>query len=497
MNKTKILHIAIIIAGIIFVSISAFHANIWFDESYSVAMVNTHNFSEIWQIGGHDVHPVFYYWMLKVISIIFGANIIVYRFFSVLALAILGIIGYTHIRKDFGEKTGLVFSFVTFFLPLSVIYAGEIRMYTWGMLFVTLMCIYAYRIYKNAEGYKNWIIFSIFSLISAYTHYYGLMAAGIVNLMLMVFFIIQAVKEKKWSINLTKYIIQGVVQIALYLPWILSLLFQMKQVSAGFWINIKFPETLIDIFIFQFTGALDSSIINTSWALIYSVSVILCIGYLNGKFNISIEDKKLLKMGLAVYSFVFLGACMVSIVMKRPIIYARYLILVTGAMFFVFSLFLAKYSTKKIGIFLISITLMFSIYTNYNMLTANYSKSNNEPIEFIRQNVMQSDLIVFNNEASGFIVTTKFPELKTYFYDSDGWHVEEAYKAFGDNMKTVYDINFLNDYNGRIWFITSNNNNIINEAKEKYSNIKLLEEKTFETKYHGYKYTFTLVQKGE
>ena len=60
----------IILVGTIFLLIPAFHSNIWFDESYSVAIAN-HSFSEIWTIGSHDVHPILYYWMLKIINIIF------------------------------------------------------------------------------------------------------------------------------------------------------------------------------------------------------------------------------------------------------------------------------------------------------------------------------------------------------------------------------------------------------------------------------------------
>ena len=61
--KENWLFIAIILIGTIFLSIPAFHSNIWFDESYSVAIAN-HSFSEIWAIGSHDVHPILYYWML-------------------------------------------------------------------------------------------------------------------------------------------------------------------------------------------------------------------------------------------------------------------------------------------------------------------------------------------------------------------------------------------------------------------------------------------------
>ena len=66
------------------------------------------------------------------------------------------------------------------------------------MLFVMIMAIYAYRIYSNKKvlkenklekkDIKNWAIFGTFSLISAYTHYYGLMAAGITNIILFMSF---------------------------------------------------------------------------------------------------------------------------------------------------------------------------------------------------------------------------------------------------------------------------------------------------------------------
>ena len=101
-KKNKIIHIAIIVIGAVFVLLSAFHTNIWFDEAYSVSIAN-HSFAEIWQISSHDVHPILYYWVLHVLNLIFGANLIVYRLFSVLCIILLGVLGYTHIRKDFGE----------------------------------------------------------------------------------------------------------------------------------------------------------------------------------------------------------------------------------------------------------------------------------------------------------------------------------------------------------------------------------------------------------
>src|SRR5574344_778016 len=167
-KKNKIIHLAIIILGICFVAVGAFHSNLWFDETYSVAIAK-HSFYDIWRIGGNDVHPILYYWMLKIIGMATGYNVMAYRLFSVVGISILGILGFTHIRKDFGEKTGMFFSFFTFFLPVMHVYAAEIRMYAWAAVFVTITAIYAYRLIKN-NCVKNWIIFGIFSLCSLYTH---------------------------------------------------------------------------------------------------------------------------------------------------------------------------------------------------------------------------------------------------------------------------------------------------------------------------------------
>lgn len=152
MKNLKRIHIIIIVIGILFLSISLFHENMWFDESYSVGIAR-HSYAEIWQIGASDVHPIFYYFILKTLSLIFGSNILVFRLFSLVPLGVLAILGFTHIRKDFGEKCGLLFSFLTLFLPVMVRYSGELRMYSWAMLFTSLTAIYAYRIYK--QGLKN------------------------------------------------------------------------------------------------------------------------------------------------------------------------------------------------------------------------------------------------------------------------------------------------------------------------------------------------------
>lgn len=503
-NKIKYLHVAIIVLGIIFISIPIFHNNLWFDESYSVGMVNK-SFTDIWSIGGKDVHPVLYYWILHLVYLIFGSNIYIYRFVSMIPIAILGILGYTHIRKDFGEKVGILFSFFVYFLPISCVYSGEIRMYTWAMFLVSVMSIYAYRIYKNPSN-KNWIIFAIFSLASAYTHYYGLATAGIVNVMLLVYLIRKAIKEHKtnkenkiYTADLKKFTISAVLQVGIYLPWLICLVSQIGGVSKGFWIQEPSISLLLQIFGFQFTGNLDVLFINQTVALIFGAILlaytIYCI--INRRKKDEIEERKKENAGkfaIAVYLIVVAAIYVISI--KMPILYARYFLNLTGLFMFFMAFYMAKGGKKVLTIIACALTLVTGIWVNINVTKMNYDQSNKLPLEYVKQDVMQDDLIIYGNEGSGFAISMQIPEIANCFYDGEHWNVEPAYKAFGKNMLYINTLDALDDYEGRIWIINSENFAIYNEFVERYKeNVNMIKQESFSTGYHGYKYTITLIEK--
>lgn len=243
--ESKWLHILIIILGSIFILLGAFHTEVWFDESYTIALVS-HDISDIIRIDSNDVHPVLYYLLLKMVTYIFGNTILVARLFSVSAGILIGILGFTHIRKDFGPKVGLAFSFLMLFLPFMAMYGMEIRMYSWTMLFVTLSGIYAYRSIKQ-EKKKNWLLFAIFSLCAAHCHYYGLVSVAIINALLLfhIIFSQRLYEEKIQSYTsyenfitqkkklkrkyILKFLLVAILEIIGYLPWLFVFLNQARK----------------------------------------------------------------------------------------------------------------------------------------------------------------------------------------------------------------------------------------------------------------------------
>ena len=490
-DKILILNIIIIILGTIFISLGAFHTNIWFDESYSVAISN-HSFSEIWNIGGNDVHPVFYYMMLKIVSLIFGNNILVFRLFSIVPIVILSILGITHIRKDYGERTGIIFSFLTLFLPIIAAYSSEIRMYTWVMLFVTITAIYANRIYKNELSIKNWVIFALFSLLSAYTHYYGLMFAGIINVILFIYLLKNRKGKNK---DLKIFIIQAVVECLLYVPWLYYFIKQLTSVGGGYWIKLEFPDILYNVLGIQYMGSL-SNIFGFCFAICLYIYLGFVI-YRCKKERISVKNAR---NSLLLYVLIVFIAFLISL--KSPILYPRYLMTITGLLIFFIADIMAKEKSKYITIEICIIIFVTSLISNINIINNNYDNTNMKQIKYLEENIKDDDIIVYSNIGNGSVFAVYFKDNKQYFYNGDHWNVEEAYKAYGPQMETVEDLDFLKDYKGRIWIIDSTDSSFYND-KFKTHDYKVIDSKviktkypsSFDTNYSGYEYNLILIEK--
>ena len=481
-------HIAVIVIGIIFVSLGAFHSNLWFDESYSVGLAR-HTFGEIWSIGGHDVHPILYYWMLRIVYLMTGGTIMAYRIFSVIPIAIMIILGYTHIRKDFGEKTGFIFSFLSAFLPEMAQYAIEIRMYSWAILAVTILALYAYRLTKE-DNTKNWIIFGLSSLASIYLHYYGLMAAGLINVFLLIYLIVK--RRKKGIIFIISF---GILQGLAYLPWLVNFATQLSNVSSGYWIGFSFPKTPMELLSSQLAGYVKTSdytglLVPTVLALeLYAYMIYKTYKYAKAK-----EDLNSFKWSVIVYFAVILAAIIITALMKTSILYYRYLFVITGLYIFAVSFILGKEENKIEIVAILSVIAILGVYNNIVMMKDNYDYSNQEPIKYLNENVKEGDTIVYADFGGGSVVAVQFADNQVYFYNADNWGVEEAYKAFGPNYEVKVTKDFIDNCSNRVWFVDNIYNSVAGEIFEGKGYNKV-SEKDFSTKYHDYSYKIVLLEK--
>ena len=485
-KKTKLSkwHIAIIIIGIIFNGIGIIHSNLWFDEAYSVGMAS-HNFGEIWNIGGHDVHPVLYYWILSIINVISGGSVIAYRIFSLICIALLSILGYTHIRKDFGEKTGILFSFFALFLPEICIFANEVRMYSLAVLLVTICAIYAYRIFKCDTSWKNWIIFEISSLACLYVHYYGLMAAGLIHVIMLINFI----KNHRLQ-SIKRIILFGIALVMLYIPWLVYFVSQLEHVAKGFWIGFEFPNTIIELLSYQYIG-------NLNYYVCFSISILLYIylGVQLHKIKKAKEDILPVKLSIGIYLAVIIAAVLITVLAKTSIIFYRYLFVITGLYIFTLSFILAKSKNKKMVTLICIVTAVLAIASNVKMIEVNYNSENTKPIEYLNENIQPNDVIVYTDIGSGSIVAVNVTNNKQYYYNEEDWGVQEAYKAFGPQMDTYVTPDFINELSGRIWIIDGTSDACYKKYFSDEQQYTYVSQQSFSTKYHEYNYVITLVEK--
>lgn len=480
----SILHIAIIVIGAMFIFAGAMHENIWFDETYTVGLAK-HNFIDLINIGAADVHPLFYYIFAKISTIPFGNSVISLRIFSCIGMIILSVLGYTHIRKDFSKKSGIIYSFLTMFTPIMLIYSSEIRMYSWAAVFVTLTGIYAYRIVSKEKSIKNWIIFATFSLLSAYTHYFAMIAIGIINLMLFIW----CIKNKKY---IREFIIAGVCQIGLFIPGLIIFIKQATRVARGFWINITYPNILLDILTFNYTGMIDSDAVKSLILVFASV----CLGYV--LYNISKKKGQDKNVKACVFALVvYFGVIAVSLFasIKTDIFTTRYTIPMVGLFIFAVSYILSLENRKWINIGFTLIILVLYAVNAFNLYSENYSSSNKVLTDLIDASIKEDDILLYKEIGVGSIVAVKYPNNKQYYYNYNHWTVEDAYKAYAPQMETIEDLSKLDGIKGRIWIIDDGSISLYNELKDDSKYEVIAEARKIESKYKGLNFGVSILNK--
>ena len=299
--------------------------------------------------------------------------------------------------------------------------------------------------------------------------------------------------EKKCLIS---FLILALVQVVLYIPWLMFMMGQVNHVRGGFWIVITPLETTVEVLSFQFRRQLET-IFTMDWhtilALVASIAMYVYIGF---KIYRAKKEKQDIKPGifsLIGYAGVILLVYIVSKIMT-PILFARYLLVMTGLYAFTLAYFMATEKRKYVTYIVCGIVLILGIVSNVEDILINYSSTNLGPINYIKEEIKEDDIIVYSNIGNGGVVAANFPENKQYFLNFDHWDVVEAYKAYGPGMETVESYDFLKEYKGRIWLIDSENMGLYDNFPKE--NTKILKQtERFDVRYHDYIYNVMLLEK--
>lgn len=553
--KTVILsrkfHITLIVLGALYLSINAFHNQVWFDESYSIAIA-THSFTEIWTIGSGDVHPVLFYWALHVLYLIFGSNLVVYRLFTVAGCVMLGVLGLTHIRRDFDVVVGLIFTFLALFLPYIIQMAVEIRMYSWVTFTVMACGLYGYRIVavlfetppdKIAELAKGkrtwagapcrwWVLFALSSLASAYLQYYGTMSVFFINLIVFIYLLVNVKRNVK---PLLLFLLLAFVQVALFLPWFyVAVISQFGVVSGTYWAKFLFPTTLYELLFYPVrTTCIASGLqgnygLAVRWAIIiacvvaaalFVIMVVFAIrtGWRNHKRRKdegSVESLGVLGRfcewsrrdtvspylgAFGIYLCVFLFALLASVIMNSMILYYRYLYVALGPLLLAIAGLLSHVKPRWVAYGLLSFVMFTSLVQMVLFTSDCYSEQNDDAIEDLRELSSEADLVVSSDIGIMGVTAVVCPDIPQVYMNWQKGNWGKAYDAYNFSMSYEYSWeSIINDYHGEFILLAQTALNQDSRSVtdlDKRDDIELVKEETYYRPYEHTKFTVALMRK--
>ncbi|WP_170233080.1 glycosyltransferase family 39 protein [Sporomusa termitida] len=436
----------LLLAGLVFFVSCAFYKEMWFDEAYTVAMIR-HDFFRICEITARDVHPPLYYMLVKLASLIWGQDIVVYRLVSAAGMMLFLLLGFFHIRRICGNAAGFYYTFFAVFLPVMLEYSGEARMYSWAMFFTTSAGIYAYLAYRQNQR-QHWVLFAVFSLCSAYTHNYALLGAFFINLSLLT----TAFARKRYLLK--PCLLTILAQVILYLPWLLVLISQVVSVTKEYWIVINYQHLLRDLLVFYFAENLPGIAVK-----LLSFGWLAVCGW--GLYTALTQNRQyagLALISLAVYLAVIGLALLLSQV--KPIFITRYLMPNSGFLFIALACGLAAVRRQRVAVALctaIFIASSVNFYLHYDKI---YSPRNNALRADITYSLNPDDIFLYTDIHPAGIYMVAFPDHQHYVF-LPGGQEDSKPNPFQPELRLIYDLNVLADYKGRIWLIESANSQLL------------------------------------
>lgn len=358
----------------------ALNRSLWLDESLSMRW-SALPFFKMMERLINDVHPPFFYIILKAFLIFAPNNLILAKIFIVIGYVLTLLPSVYFLKKQFGKATMFFFTLCLTSLPMMLTKIVEVRMYTWTMCFTIFAAVFAYEVMKNSKS-KDWIFFVVFALATAYTHYFGLITMFFFYPMILLYFII----ERRWS-DVKQWFFYSAVTVVGYLPWLPIALKQLSGVNDNYWIEQysimsylkglfrieSFPHStkiycaiIFLSVVYLFIYAFKKRTVEYFWAFACTVPFIgtFAFGYLYGEF-------------------------------VKPILMDRYLLIPLCLMLFGISLIardLNKYIVAIVCIFFACMLLL-----NYPIVyDKEYNTYTEKTLVFFEENIEENSFVLFN-----------------------------------------------------------------------------------------------------
>jgi len=214
--------------------------SLWFDEAFSWRLIQF-PVAEMIARDAADVHPPFYYVVLKSWSVVFGGSLLALRSFSVALAGLTVAFGYLLAAEAFKSRaTGLLAALLLALSGWQIQFAWEARMYTLAtalVLLSTWALLKGVRSKRLALGW--WTLYVVSTLALMYVHYYALFSV-LAQFVFVLGYIAFKTRGRIGEMisSRTSWLASGagLLLVLGYLPWLPTFFRQNAQVQTKYWI---------------------------------------------------------------------------------------------------------------------------------------------------------------------------------------------------------------------------------------------------------------------
>lgn len=447
--------------------------SIWFDEAFGSYLIR-YNVFDITRYTANDVHPPFYYWLLKVWSLAFGNTEIGIRSMSIFFGVVTVILAFLFVLRFFGRRAAYVTLLFLVISPMFIRFGQEARMYT---LLTAIIVAATYVLVYAQHGYTKkrwpWILYGVLVAVGMLTQYFAALAW--VSHWVWRFFTIRntgdSIKEALRKFFTKEWVVAHAVAFVLFAWWLPFLITQFFLVQEnGFWIKPITSATIPD-FLANYLLFTDHSGV-TSWLAFGFYFVLIAMIFIAIRTIRSLKDTQRSMYQLILCMTLIPGLLLIFASMPplQPAFVDRYLIMsvIFLSLLVGISLVMSKNIVKtwlrvSVGV-VIAVLMIGGIATQ--MRVGNYNKSSGQSnnvrqlIDAVRSKAAPNTPIIanspwifyeasiYNNQISPIYFVHEITQYKygslTMLAENDTFKIRDL-DAFGREHPTLWMIANLNE----------------------------------------------------
>ena len=462
------------IGSILYISL-IFNRNVWVDEAFSANIIRS-SFPKMWEATVKDTLPPFYNVFSWCLVRILGSSTPVMKLSSVLPMIGLLFLARTLVYKYFGFLSSF-FSLLLFIsMPHFYYYGVEIRMYSFGMLSVTMAGLAAYSVIIRGRK-RDWLSFSLCTAFCGYVHHFALISASFLWLFLLLMYIccmaplqkknqahiLLKLELKNWALGLMAFLL-------FYLPGLCLTAYQIKNASSYFSMSpLSFKSFFSDL---RFPFVTHITILSLTLVLCF-FAILALAGF---SFLKAPSCDRHISIGL---SFIFIYPCTllfgygVSLVIGRSLFTARYLvpslsIFWLGTAILMGSVDVPFLRRKWLVLICTLVTILTGCFTYHSQFIEEYDSGVEEMLRWFDSHLTENDayLIYEDNHQIEICLSYYYPKLKRcsekelaevegniWYLEVDGYEKElEKLKNSGYNAEYIGERSF-DRYSFRLYLL--------------------------------------------